>query len=331
MNNWHAFPDRSWSAIGQSLSGFGRGVGNYGLSYVLDVGREPFLNGRVSARIRLGDTRRVAAAGVVCRADELRSFVALYVTKDVNAPDAFSVRLAALKFGTIVAMATLRKPVTAPGGEVLLSLQFFSGEMVGELVTDESSAGIRHLMPEAPFAGRAGLVRFYGAPVFAREIQIEEISSRPVLPEEEDRKSDRGYRYDVFISHSTADKDLVGRIVERFKQASVSYWIDEEQVKFGDPVVGRIEEGLQQSRYVIVALSESLKRSGWVRAEYGPILYREFSGDTSRRVIPLSLDGPLRPDAIPLLLSDKLRADFTDTASFDALIRFLKQPPAAIL
>jgi hypothetical protein len=330
MSSWRALPDRSWSAIGQSLSGFGRGAGQYGLSYALDADRPPFLNGRVSARVRLGNIRRAAGAGVVCRADDLRTLVAFYVSTDVDTPDHFSVRLAAFKYGTIVAMATQRKPITIPDGEAHLSLQFFSGDLVGELVTRESSVRMSHLIAEVPFAGRAGLIRFYDSPVFARDIQIEEISSRPMLPEEVDRKPDHGYRYDVFISHSSADKEKVRPVVERFRQEGISYWIDEEKVTFGDPIVARIEEGLQQSRYVVVALSGNLKSSGWVRAEYGPILHREFSGDTTRRVIPLSLDGALDPSGIPLLLSDKLRANFTDPGSFDAFLRFLKKRPSEV-
>jgi len=325
MSRWHAFPERSWSQIGQSLSGFARGAGPYGLSYALDTDRERFLNGRVSARIRLGNLKRPSGAGVVCRADSLRSLVAFYVASDADAPGSFSVRLAAFKYGTVVAMATLRKPVTIPDGQAHVSLQFFSGELVGELVTDDASAGIRHLLPEIPFMGRAGVVRFYNAPVFARDIQVEELRSKPLLPEDADPARNREFTYDVFLSHSHADKELVRQVAQRFREAGVSYWLDEERIYFGDPIIKRIEEGLQQSRCVVVAVSEKLASSGWVRGEYGPILYREFSGETSRRVIPLTLDGSASAASVPLLLSDKLRADFTDGSSFEALIGFLKE------
>jgi hypothetical protein len=76
-------------------------------------------------------------------------------------------------------------------------------------------------------------------------------------------------------------------------------------------------------------LSDKLGKSGWCRAEYGPILYREFSDDTSRRVIPLSLDGSESEKSVPLLLSGKMRADFTDERSFEAFIDFLKNSDVA--
>lgn len=326
MSNWQTFPERSWSPIGQSLSGFGGGVGRYGLSYALKVGRGPLLNGRISARIRMGDLSHAAGAGVICRADSLQSFVALYATTDPDAPNFFSLRLAAYKFGTAVSMATVRRPIALTDGEAHLALQFFSGEFSGELHSGNSSAAISHVLPEIPFAGLVGLVRFYGAPVFVRDIQVEEIRSKPVLPEESDEAFGTGFEYDVFLSHSGTDKALVRQVAQRLKASGLTYWLDEEQIVFGDPIVQRIEDGLQKSRYVVVALSENLSTSGWARVEYGPILHREFSGETSRRVIPLTLDGSLSSGAVPLLLSDKLRADFTDSSSFDALVAFLKGP-----
>jgi TIR domain-containing protein len=327
MANWLASPERSWSEIRGSLSGFGRGTGPYGLSYVIDTASPPILNGRVSARIRLAYTNRAVGAGVVCRADDVRSFAALYVTSDPRSPGLFSVRLAAFKYGTAVANTALTTPFELTDSELQLSLQFFSGELQGEVVSGANSAVIEHLVPERPFAGHSGLVRFYDVPVFAREIHIEEIQARPVLPEDSEKPSHKHYEFDVFISHGKDDDELIAQVLERFKQAGIKYWIDSEQLTFGDQAVAKIEDGLRSSRFVVAALSEGMK-SGWSRSEYGPILYREFSGDTSRRVIPLSLDGSESERAVPILLSDKVRADFTDQQGFKAFLDFLKHPPA---
>jgi hypothetical protein len=132
------------------------------------------------------------------------------------------------------------------------------------------------------------------------------------------------FKYDVFISHSHADRNTVARIAEQLREAGISYWLDAEQITFGDPVVGKIEDGLQDSRFVVAVLSAALVRSGWCRAEYGSVLNRELSGDTTRRVIPLSLDGTADAAAIPMLLVDKLRVDFTSERSMAEFIGFLK-------
>src|SRR5215831_14982377 len=104
MSNWRAFPERSWAEVRDSFSGFGRGTIPFGLAYAADTSRR-ILNGRVSARIRLGRLDRPAGGGVVCRADDLRSLVAFHLISDPEAPGLFSVRITAFKYGTVVAMA----------------------------------------------------------------------------------------------------------------------------------------------------------------------------------------------------------------------------------
>jgi TIR domain len=327
MSDWRAFPERSWAEVRGSFSGFGHGASPFGLAYMADTSRR-ILNGRVSARIRLGRVDRPAGAGVVCRADDLRSLVAFYVVSDPEAPGLFSVRITAFKFGTVVAIAALTEPLALADGEMHASLQFFSGDIRGELRSGASSVAIDRLVPEVPFAGYAGLVRLYDCPAFARDLSVEEIGMKPVLPEATDKPGARQYKFDVFLSHAQGDADLIAQVTKGFRQAGISYWVDEEQVTFGDKVVQKIEDGLRDSRFVVVALSEALGESGYSRSEYSPILYREFSGETSRRVIPLSLDGSDSEKAVPLLLSEKMRADLTKKGSFESFLEFIKKSDA---
>ncbi|MGK8525105.1 toll/interleukin-1 receptor domain-containing protein [Nocardia asteroides] len=322
MSTWRSFPERSWSPIGNSVSGFGAGEGPYDLSYAIDVQDAPHLNGRVSARLHLSDARRVQGLGVVCRADDLRSFLAFHITTDSSDPALFTVGLAAFKLGRIVSLVALKEPMEISGPTVTMSLGYFSGEITGEIATGSATVSISRMMPEIPFPGHSGVIRFYNSSTVASRIQIEAIHTRPVLPEVQEI----GTRpYTVFLSHSSQDAEAVRKVAQEFKREGIPYWVDEEQITFGDPIVGKIEEGLKNSRYVVVCASENVGRSGWCRAEYGPILHREFSGDTSRRVIPLSLDGSGSESSVPLLLSDKMRADFTDNASFTAFLEFLKE------
>jgi hypothetical protein len=324
MSNWRAFPERSWSPVTTSMSGFGRGEGQYGLGYAIDTAMGPFLNGRISAGLWIGDRQRLWGGGVICRAGPERSFVAFFLTNTAETPELFTVQLATFKYGRVAASATLLKPIPVPSGEFHLSLRFFSGELLGEVRCDGEVTSLAHLMPEVPFGGCAGLVRFYDSRVFAKDIQMEELRMKPVLPEETEVPPTQAYRYQVFLSHSRDDRPLVRKLIEQLRAAGITYWVDEEQINFGDQIIAKIEDGLRDSRYVVACLGEGYARSGWCRAEYGSILYREFSGETSRRVIPLTLDGPPRSGSVPLLLSDKLRVDFTDAKSFSAFLDFLK-------
>lgn len=324
MSNWKTFPDKAWSLIGKTLSGFCDGEGVYKTAYAINVDTDSFLNGRISAYVRIAGDRPVNGAGVICRANELRSFVAFYVVTDETSPDFYSVRLTAFKYGRIESLVGLKHSISIPNRQFHISLQFFSGEMVGEIVTEIETHALVYLVPELPFPGNCGVVRFYGSSVTIKKIQIEEIKMKPILPEEDEDLEQQRHPISVFLSHSSADKEIILKAIDAFKEANISYWVDHEQIKFGDSIVAKIEEGLQKSKYVVVCLSENLRTSGWCRAEYGAILYREFSGDTSRRVIPLSLDGSNNSDTIPLLLSDKLRADFTNQNNFSQFIQFLR-------
>lgn len=321
MSTWRSFPDRGWRPIGDSVSGFGKGEGPYDLSYAMETQTGSHLNGRVSALFHIATTPRVQGLGIICRADEARSFVAFYVTNDKDDPARFSVRLAAFKLGRIVSLVALKDPIDVTGSAITMTLQFYSGEITGEIVTDNAKASITRVVPEVPFPGHSGLIRFYGCPTVATNIQVEAIRAKPVLPEVEEAGV---YQFTVFLSHSSRDKETVRKLTQEFKKQNITYWVDEEQITFGDTIVSKIEDGLQKSKYVVVCLSENVMQSGWCRAEYGPILYREFSGDTTRRVIPLSLDGSNSDSSVPLLLSDKLRADYTDESSFAKFLKFLK-------
>lgn len=328
MSSWRAFPDQAWSMTGEALSGFGKGEGSYGAAYAIDVESGPFLNGRVSATLRLAGDRAVQGAGVVARADELRSFAAFYVVTDEVNPDRYSVRIGAFKYGKLISLRGLKNPIAIEDQQLQIALQFFSGEMVGEVLTGTASYTLKAVMPEPPFPGYCGVIRFYNASAVARNLQIERITMKPILPEEDSDVSGKPHELCVFLAHTSADKAKVLQVAKVFRESGITYWVDHEQIRFGDGIVAKIEDGLQKSKYVVVCLSEQYASSGWCRAEYGPILYREFSGDTSRRVIPLSLDGSKNLNAVPLLLSDKMRADFTDDVSFKAFIRFLRESGA---
>ena len=133
----------------------------------------------------------------------------------------------------------------------------------------------------------------------------------------------KAYTYDVFISHSSKDKPIVERIVQDFRREGITYWVDHEQVTFGDYVTGKIEDGLRESKNVLVCVSSNLGRSNWCTAEHGPILNRELSKPSGKKVIPLRLDN-CSEDDIPTLLYDIKRANYSNTAEYSELLKFLK-------
>ncbi|AOS83159.1 hypothetical protein BIU88_02765 [Chlorobaculum limnaeum] len=130
--------------------------------------------------------------------------------------------------------------------------------------------------------------------------------------------------FDVFLSHSSADKSAIEKIVSDFKKEGIKVWVDHEQINFGDNITNKIEYGLKNSKFIIVTLSKNLGKSNWCRAEYGPILNKEYGGNNDKKVIPLKLDNCPDED-IPYLLYDKKRADYSNKEEYMSLIKYIKE------
>ncbi|MFM6127918.1 MAG: toll/interleukin-1 receptor domain-containing protein, partial [Sphaerospermopsis kisseleviana] len=63
------------------------------------------------------------------------------------------------------------------------------------------------------------------------------------------------YRYDVFLSHSSADKPVVRELAEGLRAAGLRVWFDEWIIKPGDPISVKIEEGLEHSAVLLFCMS----------------------------------------------------------------------------
>lgn len=49
----------------------------------------------------------------------------------------------------------------------------------------------------------------------------------------------------VFLSHSSADKARIRPIAEQLHKNGIDAWIDEAEIKWGDSIAKRINEGLR--------------------------------------------------------------------------------------
>jgi hypothetical protein len=75
-------------------------------------------------------------------------------------------------------------------------------------------------------------------------------------------------------------------MVNALKNASITYWYDEAEIKWGDSITQKVNEGLSVSRFVIVVLSKSFISKNWPQREMNSALNIEAtSGEV--RVLPL--------------------------------------------
>ncbi len=97
------------------------------------------------------------------------------------------------------------------------------------------------------------------------------------------------FKYDVFLSHSNADKPTVRDLAERLKADGIKVWFDEWKLKPGDNIPHKLEDALENSRILILCMSANAFGSDWAQLEAGTFRFRDPL-NKDRRFIPLRLD-----------------------------------------
>ena len=125
----------------------------------------------------------------------------------------------------------------------------------------------------------------------------------------------------AFISHSTKDKPFVRRLAADLVAQGVKVWIDEQQILVGDSIPEKIAQGLAESDFFLIVVSQNSVASGWVQRELSGALVHEIER-RNVTVLPIKLDDAPTPATI----ADKLYADFTRSYQdgFERLIKSIK-------
>ncbi|WP_222166291.1 toll/interleukin-1 receptor domain-containing protein [Edaphocola aurantiacus] len=86
-------------------------------------------------------------------------------------------------------------------------------------------------------------------------------------------------QYDFFISHASEDKDsFVRPLADILKAKGLSIWYDEFELKIGDSLRKKIDEGLKLSKYGIVVLSRDFFKKNWTEYELNGMVAKEMYG-----------------------------------------------------
>ena len=135
----------------------------------------------------------------------------------------------------------------------------------------------------------------------------------------------------VFLSHNSKDKPWVRTLAERLIADEVIVWLDEAEINIGDSLIEKISAGIQDMKFVAAIISKNSVESSWVQKEISLAMSKEIAG-REVTVLPLVIDNC----ELPISLSDKLYADFTNPNDFETsyskLLRALgvKEAPKAI-
>jgi hypothetical protein len=117
------------------------------------------------------------------------------------------------------------------------------------------------------------------------------------------------FTHDVFLSHSTKDKAIVRPLAERLRADGLRVWFDEWEIRAGHSIPSRIEEGLEQSRVLVLCMSANAFGSDWTQLEAGTFRFRDPL-NKERRFIPLRLDeAPIKGSLAQFLYINWLTAN----------------------
>ncbi len=78
-----------------------------------------------------------------------------------------------------------------------------------------------------------------------------------------------GSKYQVFVSHATADKWLAATFCEKIEATGASTFRDDRDINGGDDIPEEIRTQIKQSRELVVLLTPESADRPWVLLEVG--------------------------------------------------------------
>lgn len=129
-------------------------------------------------------------------------------------------------------------------------------------------------------------------------------------------------KYDVFISYSSHNTNVVNEFVERLEHEGYCVWIDRAGIESGDAFKRIILQAIKKSNVVLFFSSQYSNQSSWTAKEIGVAVKYQ------KTVIPILLDGSNFNEEVEF---DLINLDFIDyqdvtlrAAMMDRLVKSLK-------
>jgi hypothetical protein len=111
---------------------------------------------------------------------------------------------------------------------------------------------------------------------------------------------------DIFLCHSSVDKEFERRLARDLHEFKVIAWFDEWELQPGDSLVDRIGDALETSVYVGVILSPASVQSRWCKKELNQALAREIRLGV-KTIVPMRVSDV----DLPPFLQEKFYLDFS--------------------
>jgi hypothetical protein len=114
----------------------------------------------------------------------------------------------------------------------------------------------------------------------------------------------------AFVSYGWKDGEIAQRLARELTGVGVITWFAEWEIKAGDSIRQKIDEGLQGCEFFIVVLSRASLQRPWVQTELDAAIELKTKGKL-KKIIPVKLDDCDAPTTIGgLLFVDLSLQDF---------------------
>lgn len=135
--------------------------------------------------------------------------------------------------------------------------------------------------------------------------------------------NDSQFEWDVFISYAGDDRDAVAApLRDLLSGFGVRVWFDQIELRIGDSLRQRIDDGLSRSRYGVVILSPSFFSRHWPTQELNGLAQRETEG--RKVILPVWHGvGPEEVRRYSPILADRVAAK-TELGIEHAAVRILR-------
>ena len=96
-----------------------------------------------------------------------------------------------------------------------------------------------------------------------------------------------GKEKDVFISYASEDRDFVRPLAEALQESNLLVWYAEFELKVGDSLRRKIDDGLAHSRYGVVVLSKPFFEKEWPQHELDGLMSKEVASTGTKVILPV--------------------------------------------
>lgn len=113
-------------------------------------------------------------------------------------------------------------------------------------------------------------------------------------------------RLKLFISHASEDKPFVRKLADDLLNRGILVWFDEWEIKVGESIVQKINDGIEESSFMAVVFSKTSILKPWVKQEINAGFMKGMQ-EKGIYLLPILLE----KCKLPPLITDKKYADFT--------------------